>query len=499
MIPLALLISIVLFSSLSLFASAQASDVFAKHKVLAIPSYHREVINRSHATPGDQSSNAAKDKERLTEIMGRGAKYETAGLFQLAIDEYKVAESLFPADSGPTLSVIRCFWNSGQRNQALELIRIARVRFPDDKRILTEEIAMMASLHNWKDASKLAEVQLPKLSEDSRSFTIAIVSALGAKDIARARKICLVAIQKLPTDAHIRSLFGMLLLAEGKNEEAQITCQKAIALNAKSLLAYMILAQSLERQGKIAEAIAVNRTAFKTLPFSEAFARSYERRLRKNGMVREAFVPLMAIYTKRFEQLKGLTNKSQSAIFSTQLTDGQVSALTTELLRLKAQMLLEFREFRTSPLEEEIEESKSCFADSHEKALVELLSGDLYDLQENYELAVKHYARAAEYFPDSRTKMEIANYLERCLGRPAEALVWFSAAATEPASIKRRARQCANLKRDLAGMAKINLRVFGYSNLISQLFRANNWQYSPLAKTELLNCENVSQMVKVIR
>jgi tetratricopeptide (TPR) repeat protein len=248
----------------------------------------RNVGNRPLANDRDRQFAVAV----LLEIAGLR---EQAGKTQEAAATFERMRSLLP-DSDPTadLRKVEFLREHGRREEALQAVRAARPRFPEDVRLLRQEAQTLAELGRTEEALGLLRPRLKGTAADFEEYlfisNILIGAGRGAEAVEAARKALALASDEDP--ARATNALIMLSSAQeraGDTKGAEETLRQVLAKDADNPTALNNLGYFLaEHNEKLDEALGMIERAVRAEPQNPSFLDSLGWAYFKLGKLKEA-------------------------------------------------------------------------------------------------------------------------------------------------------------------------------------------------------------------
>ena len=240
----------------------------------------------------------ANDRDRrfatsvLLEIAGLRQK---AGETPEALAAFERLRALLP-DTDPTadLQKVEFLRSHGKRAEALEGVRAARQRFPEDVRLLRQEAMTLAELGRAEEALGLLRPRLKGDASDFESYlfisSLLISAGRGSEAVEAARKAVSLASAEEPGQA--TNALIMLSSAQeraGDPKGAEATLRQILAKDADNPTALNNLGYFLtEREERLEEALGLIERAVRADPQNPSFLDSLGWAYFKLGKLKEA-------------------------------------------------------------------------------------------------------------------------------------------------------------------------------------------------------------------
>lgn len=245
-----------------------------------------------------KDSPLANDRERrfavsvLLEIAGLR---QQAGQTEQALAAFDRMRSLLP-DTDPTADIQRVEFlrSNGKRAEALQGVRAARQRFPEDLRLLRQEAQTLAEMGRTEDALALLRPRLKGNASDFEEYlfmsSVLLGAGKGAEAIEPARKALSLASAEDP--AQMTNALIMLSSAQeraGDTKGAEETLRQVLAKDANNPTALNNLGYFLaEHDQKLEEARDMIERAVRAEPQNPSFLDSLGWVYYKLGKLKEA-------------------------------------------------------------------------------------------------------------------------------------------------------------------------------------------------------------------
>lgn len=206
---------------------------------------------------------APKDAEARFEM---GVVDEKLGNPREAAQFYQGTIDVSPEHLGARTNLARLFLFSGAPDRAIEFIRPALEKHPNDSELLALRAAVRLQQKDVSGAQADAEraVELAPGSEDAVGVLAGIYSSNGAKE--RAQALLERSIQRIPGTVDLRLVLAQIYAEENRAADVEGLLIKVVELKPKERAHRLRLAQYYARLNQIDAAEHVLRTGVKELP-----------------------------------------------------------------------------------------------------------------------------------------------------------------------------------------------------------------------------------------